>query len=254
MLRTSRVFLLSLCVGVGAACDSAAPSRAAGAGPPGDSSASAPGTFSRSRLIAHWPLDGSGHDRITLHPLVVVGAAPVADRHGQEGGALWFDGVDDYLVRESTELLDFDLQGDSYTISVWVKAESGRIARLMEKWTEEGHVPYAYSLQTSTTGLNAVVYAAGTTTLVRADDLWDGAWHHVAVTFHAGSGRLRIYRNGEQADAAMAWIGGSTTNPAHFWVGRAAKPVESRYYRGALDEMRIYRRALSANEIAALAL
>src|SRR5207249_1370685 len=80
----------------------------------------------------------------------------------------------------------------------------------------------------------------------------DGAWHHVAFVVDAAGGRL--YVDGVQK-AARAWTGtaGATSTTAGLSLARypgSAAP----YFPGALDEVRLYNRALSASEVAGLAI
>jgi hypothetical protein len=76
-------------------------------------------------------------------------------------------------------------------------------------------------------------------------------WHHLAGVHERGT--YRLYRDGEllaeHADSAVpvpidtAWsVGGRSATP----------PIEDRYFTGLIDEVRIYGRALSGDEVRAL--
>lgn len=202
--------------------------------------------------VAWWPLDGTGADAVGRNPATVHRATPVADRHGRAGGALAFDGSTAYLAVPSPRGLRFDLRFDSYTIALWVRSSERRPARLVQKW-DDADRPYPFALASRGTGVEASLRADRTTTSVRVPDLWDGAWHHVAVTFEATPGVLTAYRDGVRTDTRSAWISSPTTNVSPLWVGTAAPPVRSRFFAGALDDLRLYDRALPAEQIAALA-
>jgi hypothetical protein len=78
-----------------------------------------------------------------------------------------------------------------------------------------------------------------------------GTWEHVAVVLDASGARL--YLNGVQVGVSTAMTMrptslGSTTND---WIGRSEFAVNP-YLDGAIDEFRIYNRALSAAEILTL--
>src|SRR5439155_26156230 len=78
-----------------------------------------------------------------------------------------------------------------------------------------------------------------------------GAWNHVAVTRLAGS--LTIYVNGANAGTATISNDFAEGNPVQF--GRDLDPVgdlQGKSFVGSLDDVRFYRRALGAGEIAAL--
>ena len=81
------------------------------------------------------------------------------------------------------------------------------------------------------------------------DDSFNGTWHHVAGTFDGN--QLRLYIDGGLANS-MDYTGSiaSTTFPVN--IGRNSQETD-RLYRGAIDEIRIYNRALSEGEIIFLA-
>ena len=78
-------------------------------------------------------------------------------------------------------------------------------------------------------------------------DSWQpGRWHHVAATWTPG--KIALYCDGELAGRAE-YEGGPPADVEHFTVGRTQW---SKIGETALDEVRIYRKALNEKEIAAL--
>ena len=78
----------------------------------------------------------------------------------------------------------------------------------------------------------------------------DGEWHDVAFTRDMATGRIALYVDGQMAGEAVA----STrplTSPEDLVIGRARPGGAG--YRGDLDDIKIYGRALSATEVVALA-
>ena len=82
-------------------------------------------------------------------------------------------------------------------------------------------------------------------------------WQHVAVTVDGAD--VRLYRNGREVarkvfsgalagDRTQLTVGGAPSSD-----GAATVREPSRFWRGLLDEVRLYRRALSAEEVEALA-
>ncbi len=250
------LFLCVFAAVVLAACSEPLPTDASAETSPTPSADAADASHLRTTdigLVSFWPLNGNGHDWTQRNVLTVSGATPIANRWGWPNHAIWFNGTGDFLTREAPQGIDFDLLLDDYTFSFWVRSPEGSVSRLLQKWNEFGSSPYAYSFQTTVTGLNAVVYDGSTVTLVHAPDLWDDAWHHVAVTYEAATRTLRIYRDGVQTGTAQASVSRSTRNTAPLMMGRAPKPVETRYYLGALDDVAVFSRALPAAQVAALA-
>ncbi len=97
--------------------------------------------------------------------------------------------------------------------------------------------------------------AAGTgnpeTFIASSHSYADGNWHHVAFTRDQSSGRIALYVDGTLCEEK---VGGKQplTSPPRLLVGRM-QPGHSGF-RGELDELEFYGRALDADEVVALAL
>jgi hypothetical protein len=91
------------------------------------------------------------------------------------------------------------------------------------------------------------------TTIDRATDsaaLPINTWVHVAGTYDGST--IRLYRNGVQV-ASKAYAGILNTNDQPFYIGRTdAGGDGSDYWRGMIDDVSVYSRALSSNEIAVI--
>ena len=70
------------------------------------------------------------------------------------------------------------------------------------------------------------------------------AWTHLALTYDGAN--IRIFINGVQA-GSVAQTGGITTSAGALRIG--GNSVWGEYFKGLLDEVRIYNRALSTAEI-----
>ena len=163
---------------------------------------------------------------------------------GKVGGALEFDGVDDYVDCGSDASLD--LSTTDFSIEVWFKTLD-----TAEQWF------FRESFDTGNTIcfriMNNGLYSYGTPT---ADDGWDtgtgattvtdGKWHHAILVVSRGN-YARIYLDGikdvEDTSVGTADLG----NVSSSWIGRESSILH--YFNGTIDEVRIYNRALSAEEI-----
>ena len=209
-----------------------------------------------SSLVCHWSFDefsgevvfdssGGGH-----HGTVMSGVIRVA---GHVGGALSFDGVDDYV------LIDSDLNewlGGSSTLCAWLLT------------TAVGH-----NTNWRAPGLTGVEQAGGEDDVfwgwldgsgricVGAGDIGsatsvgsinDGSWHHVGFTRDSLTGRVSVYVDGVLHNSSLSESGQKGTPFSS--LGRIEDTGGSpAYYAGLLDEVRIYDVVLSASEIASLA-
>jgi trimeric autotransporter adhesin len=78
----------------------------------------------------------------------------------------------------------------------------------------------------------------------------DGKWHHVAGVATAAG--MRIYVDGTLRGSNARGEPAVYTSP-DLWIGRNGDGTPGRDFAGNVDEVRIYTRALAAEEIAALA-
>lgn len=209
-------------------------------------------SFPTRGLVSHYPLNGDGRDAQRRNPLVLAGTQLATDRFGREDFALAFgDGTDRATVQDPVGL-DFDLRTDSYTVAMWVQSDNVRASRLIQKWDELSQTPYAFSLQTDATGLDGVVYDRSEPSLVRVPRLWDGEWHHVAVTFDARGSELVSYRDGVEVERKTVTVRATTRNAAPLTIGGPTRNVQGRSFTGSVDDIFLYERALSAREIRSL--
>ncbi|MET9775906.1 sialidase family protein [Streptomyces sp. NPDC006367] len=182
---------------------------------------------------------------------VLGGAVPVAD--GAVGGALAFDGADDAVrlpYRERLRLGSGDFTASlrfRYTATageqpllwmggvgprqpqVWLRAEpaAGRVQGLIS--AREGAAPPR----------SAWVRAEGARN--------DGRWHHLAL--RRGGGRLTLFLDGTEVGATD--VPGSVSRNSPFGVHIGERVDGRARFTGAIDEVQVWDRALSAEEIAA---
>jgi hypothetical protein len=177
---------------------------------------------------------------------------PIWQSGGRIGGALQFDGIDDYARtpapnNSSTKL---QLSGD-YTISVWVKpnATQKAWAGIVSK-TDPTGMDNHWTLQfDNTTPRKLIIYhpSANWYTGITINDLIaGGAWHHIAVV--RSSSTMKAYLDG------TAYPTGSLENNpkagnGHLNIGADRTASSSYVYGGLIDDVRIYNRALNASEV-----
>lgn len=176
---------------------------------------------------------------------------------GRFGSALAFDGIDDHVELPLTEALD--LAADDFTWATWFRysATSGNHSLMWAHKIGPGTTPAVWLR--AEPGSNRIRGSLGTgwsnpVTVSSPGAYNDGAWHHVVLQRSAG--RLLLFIDGEQVAAVNAPYGSITEGGADFGIegihlGQRIDGVDR--LRGALDETRIYRRALSLREIQLLA-
>ncbi|MBM4053650.1 MAG: hypothetical protein FJ264_03030 [Planctomycetes bacterium] len=149
------------------------------------------------------------------------------------GGGLQFDGVNDYV-----DIGDIDL-ADAFTIAAWIKINNlGKLAIV-------GKTYQTYQFFVSSTG-NLMFQRNSTTPINYAAGLIPSTWYHVAVTFDTTNG-MSLYLNG-----SLVSTNGDTTvtnvNDTVTKIG-ATNFTPKNFFSGVIDEVRIYRSALTGQEI-----
>ena len=79
----------------------------------------------------------------------------------------------------------------------------------------------------------------------------DGQWHHIATVIDGVT--VKVYFDGAEKCTLANTASMIYDNGADFWVGRHGENKDLFDFDGNIDEVRVYSRALSAGEIAALA-
>jgi hypothetical protein len=78
-----------------------------------------------------------------------------------------------------------------------------------------------------------------------------GAWHHVAVVLTGAGGTMYLDGQVAATNTALTLVPSSLGSTGNNWVGRSQYTADP-YLDGQIDDLVIYARALSAQEIAAV--
>jgi hypothetical protein len=206
-------------------------------------------------LIAHWEFDeGEGdiaYDSAGDNDGTIYGATWTS---GQIGGGLSFDG-DDYVDVGLPEKLDFE-RTDAYTLSAWQKAE-GAAYTLLSKMDRSSHYR-GYDIFVAGGYVQAhLINSWMSNSLRETGTLYpvnDFVWHHIAVTYDGSSSPdgLKIYVDSMEEATIVGPHSLSSTirNSVSFKIGARSEGGEAIHHlTGDVDDVRIYNRALSAEEI-----
>jgi len=196
-------------------------------------------------LIAHYAfendtLDSSGN----ALDGTIIGDPVFVD--GVEGLALDFNG-DDYVDCGGNVEFSFT---NAMTVSTWVKIRS--ITTAWMAMIAKGENAWRLGFNNDTTGVHYAFTggARGWQAANTATELDFDQWYHVAATYDTNVGAT-VYINGVP-DASNPDLGGIVTNEFSLLLGDNPEAT-GRFLDGMLDEVEIYDRALSGNEIRYLA-
>ncbi len=167
---------------------------------------------------------------------------------GKIGQALSFDGVNDYVDVGDPASGVLDVQTGDMTISGWIYMRTTDEQYLAAK--SDCGDPNEYLLYGGTGGNKPgfrVINSAGTS--FRADSvnaLNTNSWYHL-VGVKQGS-NIYLYINGAW-DNTLAISGTFSGNTLSLMIGRRTTATCEQFLDGLIDDVRVYNRALSADEI-----
>ncbi|MCU0856813.1 MAG: S8 family serine peptidase, partial [Pontiellaceae bacterium] len=171
---------------------------------------------------------------------------------GQSGNGVSFNGTNAYIRTPSSE----SLMPTAITLSTWVKINGtpGGWKSLVFKRNTSFHNNEDFSLQLTPDGMASVVIGNGTSQKVlNSSSVVTGEWHHIAATFNQPD--LKIYVDGQLEGTTTYNLPLQHNSEAAVLIGcrdHTYNPL-SNFLDGLMDDIRIYNRALTAEEIALLA-
>ena len=198
-----------------------------------------------SGLQGWWPFTGNANDQSgNGNNGTVYGSTLTTDRNGISNTAYNFDGINDYIG-----VTDIDLQ-DTATIAAWVCAV-GTVGAIVDKDMDgSSNAGYVMIYNNSTYGLYGHVGWSGNANnniLPTNNFLTLNLWHHCVLTLHNGT--AKIYVDGVLV-YAQTGINSTTQNNDIVLFGKSV--WGGNLFSGKLDDIGIWNRALTQQEITAL--
>jgi hypothetical protein len=201
-------------------------------------------------LVGHWALDDTSgttvSDSTGVHPGIWMGESAVRASSGIVGGSFEFDGTDDHVV--IADHADFDLTGD-LSIAAWIYLDNtGSQKVILDK-----------KLDGATDGFRFIAYwttlrftfGDGVTMNIHSyapDQIVDpGIWYHATATYDRQA--VRLYLDGIEV-AAIPHTEAIVTNNLALRIANYAS--DAYWLDGKIDDVRLYNRALGADEVAKL--
>lgn len=197
-------------------------------------------------LLAYYPFNGNANDESgNGRHGVVLGATLAGDRYGRGSNAYRFDDIDDGIRIGSMSITG------QLTISAWIFKEGDSVTHDQIVCTTNAGGVYLSIFPNSNPSLkNHIDFGANyspTDRYFSTNAIPLNAWVHVAATYDGQ--RVRLFVNGQLVQEA-ARTGGFTTGT--MYIGRDGAGAASDVFRGVIDDVRIYNRALNQFEMAGL--
>ena len=184
-------------------------------------------------LVSHYKFDGDATDSVNGNHGTEVGGPTY--NPGFYSQAIDLDGIDDYV--DCGDDSSFDITG-SITLSALIKGtfNSG--------WDPIITKGYDWMLSRGI-GDEATFFCIGVGSVIGSTNINDDQWHHVAGVYNGSS--LYLYVDGG-LDASGSASGSLSFSAPNVYIG--GSPTQS--FNGLIDDVRIYDRALSEDEVKTL--
>jgi len=170
---------------------------------------------------------------------------------GKFGKALSFDGVNDGIEVNHSDSLNTPTQ---FTVTAWVYPKNygdwNKIASKYRGVDAEPWGPWTLGFYSTTAQMEIGLAYAGESTMthvVAPTPLTMNQWYHVAATFDGNI--VKLFINGVQV-ASLNKSGTIQTSTYPVYIGTWV--FKRNYWNGLIDEVRIYNRALTSEEISDL--
>jgi len=210
------------------------------------------GPIAPTDYIAYWKFDGNTNDATGLFNLANSGAVKAAGRTGFADTCYSFDGVDDYMLKQSANL---GLNGKTeFTVSFWINSNdtSGRI---IQKQISDGWSTFYASIDSGIISVSPQNQSLGQYP-TWATTLAISGWKKVTFTFKknlANSSDGLIYIGGDQVTTTFTSNGYSSNfsmqeDSNNLYLG--VRPVSLTYnLLGLLQDIKIFGRQLTQSEV-----
>lgn len=207
----------------------------------------------RSSMVAYWPLNetatsgdvtakdgsGKGYD-LTSNNSVLSATGKVGN------GRIFASANSEWLSVNSNSDLTFPRDQD-WTIAFWVYPTGESEGMFMAK-DISGNREFEYKKTSDERVYLSFTALGGATLLSSPNAMTLNAWHHLVAV--QSSLATSVYRNGSLLLGPTTFASNWPTATTPLNIGRRAFGGANTYFEGTIDEVAIWRRALSASEIA----
>jgi uncharacterized delta-60 repeat protein len=209
-----------------------------------------------SGLRYWWKAEGNLHEEFGQDTALAIGNLTYSA--GMVGSSFWFGSNHPYIKCPTGTNLDIGKDG-SFTLEGWIAPNATASSQAIAEWNT-GTVDWAGSSYgvhlwlAREGGHNNALYANLMDKYTNTHDFYSSseiivtnAFQHIALTYDKTLGFACFYVNGSLA--TQTFLGHFDPQTAYnFYLG--ARPnLSDGYYQGAIDEISLYNRALSASEI-----
>jgi uncharacterized protein (TIGR02145 family) len=198
-------------------------------------------------LIAYYPFTGdhfdySGYNNNGTNNGVTL----TEDRFGNATSAYYFPGNEWISVPSSTTLNGIT---NGLTLSAWIKPEELANQNILNKWFDDSANDRGFFINTNSTGNPWIGIIDDLNTVSSTKSLVRNRWQYVVGTWDGSY--LNLYIDGKLSGSYQT-TGTFVNQDVVMGIGADPNPGPKNFFNGRIDDIRIYNRGLSQDEIESL--
>ena len=213
-------------------------------------------------LIAYYPFNNSAADSSgNKYDGTAYNVVPTTDRNGNVNSAYYFDGQSSYITIKDKP--DLRLNSTDFTINAWVdiyeyNSSYGSIVIVKRQYGSNGGWNFGIAgygdLSNQVGALGVVTYSVSggdDPVLVGVTKIdTNHTWHMITTVYQVNEKKAIIYVDGVQDSYAINMPSPNLLTNPDIYIG-ADNPTNytSYYFKGKIDDIRLYNRALGASEV-----
>ena len=191
--------------------------------------------------VASYSFTGNGQDNVGVFDIKFNNATLTTDRFGNANSAYLFNGSQK-METAVTSLTNI------FTISVWAKlSQAEQLASIVS--VGESKVDDAYSVELRS-NINASpgkeIFCGGSINASSLKNITSNKWHHIVITFDGTT--INFYNDDTLISSAPK--SNVTINSYLVTIGNSKN--DDRGFKGAIDDVKLYNRAITSTEVTEL--
>jgi hypothetical protein len=208
-------------------------------------------------LVGYWPFCGNANDESSnSNNGVINGATLTQDRFGNFNSAYDFNGLNQFIEVTNSPELQFT---NTFSISCWCKIVDysqnenlswKRRTMVSKPRAQSGPGYFIYALNNA-----SINYGGGLQNsypdgyeVMASDSLELNEWTHLTISYDGLE--LLLYKNGVLIDQQVSYLYLDQANtPLFFGKELFFEPESSGWFKGSLDDIALYNRALTPDEV-----
>lgn len=200
-------------------------------------------------LVGYWPFNGNANDESgNGNNGTVNGATLTTDRFGNVNSAYSFNGISNFISGVISNLDNTSVT----SLSAWLKCNGDAGGLPYDMFFQYGHIgshtfTYSYNFSNNRFDLSSRCFPSPY--FVEKDIA--NSWHHFVLTDYLGL--INVYVD----NVLVSTLSNNNNSNCYagsneFLIGGENDPSENQYFTGSIDDVRIYNRALTADEVSYL--